>query len=80
MADILQMTFSNAFSLMKMFEFLSKFHWSLFLRDLVYIVNIGLGNGVMSNRHQAITWTNDDPFQLCIYASPTVFETQSKKL
>ena len=46
----------------------------------VYIVNIGLGNGLVSNRHQAITWTNDDPFQLCIYASPTVFETQSKKL
>ena len=27
---ILQMTFSNAFSWMKMFEFQSKFHWNLF--------------------------------------------------
>ena len=32
MADILQTTFSTAFSWMKMFEFRLKFHWSLFLR------------------------------------------------
>ena len=32
MDTILQMTFSNAFSWMKMYEFLLKFHWSLFLR------------------------------------------------
>ena len=31
MADISQTTFSNAFSWMKMFEFLLEFHWSLFL-------------------------------------------------
>ena len=32
MNAISQPTFSNAFSLMKMFEFWLKFHWSLFLR------------------------------------------------
>ena len=32
MDAILQTTFSNAFSWMKMFEFRLKFHWSLFLR------------------------------------------------
>ena len=32
MDAISQTTFSNAFSWMKMFEFRSKFHWSLFLR------------------------------------------------
>ena len=31
MADIVQTTFSNAFSCKKMFEFWLKFHWSLFL-------------------------------------------------
>ena len=32
MADILQTTFSNAFSLMKMFEMRLKFNWRMFLR------------------------------------------------
>ena len=32
MADISQTTFSNAFSWMKIHQFLQKFHWSLFLR------------------------------------------------
>ena len=32
MANIFQTTFSNAFSWMKTYEFLLKFHWSLFLR------------------------------------------------
>ena len=32
MADVFQMTFSNAFSWIKMYEFLLRFHWSLFLR------------------------------------------------
>ena len=32
MPDILQTTFSDAFSSMEMFEFQLKFHWSLFLR------------------------------------------------
>ena len=31
-ADISQTTFSNAFSWMKMYEFILRFHWSLFLR------------------------------------------------
>ena len=32
MAAIFQMTFSNAFSWLKMFEFWLQFHWNLFLR------------------------------------------------
>ena len=32
MADILQTTFSNAFSCLKMYEFGLRFHWNLFLR------------------------------------------------
>ena len=47
MAAIFQMTFSNAFSWMKVYKFLLRFHWSLFPKDqltifqhtaLVYIV------------------------------------------
>ena len=38
MAAISQTTFSSAFSWMKMFNFRSKFHWSLFLR--VWLTNI----------------------------------------
>ena len=38
MAAILQTTSSNAFSFMKMFEFWLKFHWSLFLRVQLIIL------------------------------------------
>ena len=38
MAAISQMTFSNAFSLMKMYEFRLRFHWSLFLRFELTII------------------------------------------
>ena len=37
MADIFQTTFSNVFSWMKMYEFLLRFHWSLFLRVILTI-------------------------------------------
>ena len=44
------------------------FYWSLFL-GFSFIMSIGSGNGLASNRHQAITWTNADPVQWRIYAS-----------
>ena len=37
MDNISQMTYSNVFSSMKMFEFQLKFQWGLFLRDLLTI-------------------------------------------
>ena len=51
MDAISQTTFSNAFSWMKMYQFRSKFHWSLFLRVQLTIFHHG--------RRQAIIWTND---------------------
>ena len=42
------------------FAFWLKFHWSLFLRIQQH--NIGLDNGLASNRRQAIVWTNADLF------------------
>ena len=39
MAAIFQITLSNSFSWMKMLEFRSKFHWSLFLRVQLAIVH-----------------------------------------
>ena len=57
MDAIFQTTFSNVFSSMKMYEFLLKFHWSLFL-GVQYSI-IGLDNGLAPNRQQAIIWTND---------------------
>ena len=54
---ISQMTFSNAFSWMKMNEFRLGFHWSLFLRFECSI--IGSDNGLAPTKWQAIFWTND---------------------
>ena len=48
---ILQMTFSNEFSWMKMYEFRLKFHWSLFP-----------GVQFAPIRRQATVWTNDGKF------------------
>ena len=55
MADILQMTYLNAIYSIK---YLVKFHWNVSPR--VKSTIIGSGNGLTSNRQQAITWTNDD--------------------
>ena len=33
-------------------------------------VSIGSGDGLVPNRHQAITWTNDDPVHGCKYVPP----------
>ena len=70
MDNISQTTFSNIFSSMKIFEFLLKFHWNLFLRAqlthwgrvthicVVKLTIIGSDNGLSPGRHQAIIWTN----------------------
>ena len=52
MAAVLQTTFSNAFSGMKMYEFRCRFHWSLFLR----INNIPSLVQIM-----AYHWPGDEP-------------------
>ena len=62
MAAIFHMTFSNAFSWMKMLEFRLKFHWSLFLGSNQPYSSIGSDNGLVSGRWQAIVWTNDGYF------------------
>ena len=68
-ATILQMSLSNAFYWMKIFAFRFKFHGSMFL-GVTQQVRIGYHNGLMLNRQQGITWTNDDPVHWCIYGSP----------
>ena len=56
---ILQTTFSNAFSLIKIYEPRQKFHWSLFLTfDLKYS-SVVSDNGLAPTCRQAIIWTND---------------------
>ena len=57
MDAISQTTFSSAFSWMKMFEFLSKFHWSLFQRVKHNSSNVS-DNGLAPSRRQAIIWSN----------------------
>ena len=63
MDAIWQTTFSSAFAWLKMFEFLLKFHWSLFLRvELTIYYSIGLDNGLVPARRQALIWTNAGKF------------------
>ena len=69
MAAIFQMTFSNAFSWMKMYELRLRFHWSLFLSVPLTISHIDSDNGLAPTRWQAIIWTNDGIVYWCIYAS-----------
>ena len=69
MDAISQTIFSDAFSWMRTFVFLIKFHWSLFLRLQLTKTSIGLDNGLALNRRQAIIWTNADPVQWHIYTS-----------
>ena len=45
-----------------------KCHWSSFLGFELELVIIGLGNGLVLNVWQSITWTSDDPVHWCIYA------------
>ena len=71
MATIVQMTFSNAFSRMKMHELQLKFHWSFVPKGPInYIPVLGLDNGLVPTKRQAIIWTNDG-YQ-CIYHSASM--------
>ena len=58
MAAIFWMTYSKAFSWMKMYEFHLKYHWNLFLRFELTIFIIGSDNGLVPTRKEAIIWTN----------------------
>ena len=69
MAAIFWMTFSNAFSWMKMYEFRLRYHWSLFPRVQLTISRIGSDNGLAPARRQAIIWTNGGLLCWHIYAS-----------
>ena len=64
MAAISQTIFSDAFSLMKNFVFCLKFHWSV-LGSNWQLPSIGLDNGLVPNRRQAIIW----PIHRHIYAA-----------
>ena len=69
MAAISQTAFSNAFPWMEFLYFdlnltkVSSYGFSL------QEFSIGWGNGLVSNRHQAITWTNTDPIRWHIYSA-----------
>ena len=60
LAAIWQTIFSNAFNCTKI-VFWFKFHWHLFPMVQLTISNIGLDNGLVPDRRQAMIWTNDDP-------------------
>ena len=64
MAAIVQTTFSNAFSWMKMFQLRLQFHWSLFLRVQLTIFQhwlFGSDNGLAPSRQQAIIRPGNKP-------------------
>ena len=63
LADISQTTFWNSFSLMKIYEFRSIFHWSFFPTGQLTIFRHWFRyNGLAPPRRQAIIWTNDGKF------------------
>ena len=68
MADILQTTFSNAFSWKKISVFWFKFLWSSF-QGLLTISQCWFSKWMLPVKCQAITWTNVDPVYRCIYGS-----------
>ena len=41
-----------------------KIHWNLFQESNWQYSSIGSGNGLVPNRRQAITWTNDDHWRI----------------
>ena len=67
-ATILQMAFSNEFSWMKMHGFHLILH-CLFLWSKLTTSSIGLDNGLVLTRRQAIIWTSDGLVYWHIYAS-----------
>ena len=69
-AAISQRTFSNAFSWMKMFKFLLKFHWNWFCWvSNWHYSRIGSDNGLSPTRQQASIRTNNNLIHWRIYAS-----------
>ena len=59
MVDTLQTTLSIFFFLMTIFAFPFNFQWSVLIRSNWWLISIGLDNGLLPNRRQAIIWTND---------------------
>ena len=51
----------NAFSWKHIFIFSFSFHWTLFLEVQLIATLVQAINGLVPNRQQAITWTNDNP-------------------
>ena len=68
-ASILQTTFSNAFSSMKIAVFWFKFHWNLFLMIQLTKFIIGLNKCLAANRWQVIIWTKDGSIYQHIHES-----------
>ena len=58
MAAILQMTFSNPFSCVRKLYFNSNFTGICSCGSNLQLPSIGAGNGLVTNRWQAITWNN----------------------
>ena len=71
---ILQTTFSNAISWMKMVEFRLKFHWSLFLKVQLTIFQHWFRWWFGGEQATSLIWTNDGPVQRRIYTSLGVNE------
>ena len=69
MADVLQTTFSNAFSWVKIIVFWLTFHSISFLRVKLVLNWFGIGsaNGLAPNRQQTITWTKWASSSMSIY-------------
>ena len=61
MAAILQTIFSEAFSGMKRFCIFIKISFKFVPKGLINNNPVGLDNGLVPNRQQAIIWTNADP-------------------
>ena len=64
-------TYSKPFSLMKIFVFKFKFHWSCSKGSNQH-VNMGSDNGLALYKWHAITWTNDGSLYWCTYASSSL--------
>ena len=64
-----QTIFSDAFPWMKSFIFWLKFHQACSWGSNWQYLSIGLDNGLVPNRRQAIICTNADPFHWRIYAA-----------
>ena len=71
MVTILLLIFLNLFSSKEIVAFWFKFHWTMFPRVQLTKVDkiIGLFDGLVPNRQQAIIWTNDGLVWLCIHIS-----------